>query len=114
LGSSIWSYTWRSGAAILCETRPETIIRSAWRGEERKTSAPKRATSYLGETIAIISIAQQASPNVSGQIEWPCAHATAFSTVVSMSLSSMSSTPSSRSKTLGPLRRISVRSELRP
>jgi hypothetical protein len=45
LGNSIWSYTWRSGADILCETRPDTIIRSAWRGDERNTSAPNRAMS---------------------------------------------------------------------
>ena len=45
LGSSIWSYTWRSAGAILCDTRPDTIIRSAWRGEERNTSEPKRAMS---------------------------------------------------------------------
>ena len=45
LGTSIWSYTCRSGADILCDTRPDTIRRSAWRGELRNTSAPKRAMS---------------------------------------------------------------------
>ena len=45
LGSSIWSYTWRSAGTILWATRPETIIRSACRGEERNTSEPKRAMS---------------------------------------------------------------------
>ena len=44
-GSSIWSYTCRSGAAILCATRPDTISRSAWRGEELNFSIPKRAMS---------------------------------------------------------------------
>ncbi len=38
-------YIWRSGAAILCATRPETISRSAWRGDERNASMPKRAMS---------------------------------------------------------------------
>src|SRR3954451_17796682 len=81
-GSSIWSYTWRSGAAILFETRPDTISRSAWRGEERNASMPKRAMSYREETIDIISIAQHASPKVSGHIDFVCAQATAFASVV--------------------------------
>src|SRR3712207_3875172 len=55
--------------AIFCERRPETIMRSAWRGLERKTSDPKRARSYLEAVEAIISIAQQASPKVTGQSE---------------------------------------------
>src|SRR5919197_4969784 len=59
-GSSIWSYTWRSGSANLWTTRPETIRRSAWRGEERNASIPKRAMSYRLEKDDIISIAQQA------------------------------------------------------
>jgi hypothetical protein len=96
----------------LCATRPETISRSAWRGDERKTSAPKRALSYRDETIDIISIAQQARPNVSGQIELPCAQCTALATVVSISLSS--SSPSSSSKTPGPFLGMRRRSELRP
>src|SRR4030095_6594491 len=56
-----------STGAILIETRPATIITSAWRGLARKTSAPNLATSLRGSVIAIISIAQQASPNVAGQ-----------------------------------------------
>ena len=32
--------------AILIDTRPDRISRSAWRGETRNTSAPKRARSY--------------------------------------------------------------------
>src|SRR5688572_1494898 len=57
----------RSTGAIFLETRPATIITSAWRGLARKASAPKRATSQRGAVIAIISIAQQARPNVAGQ-----------------------------------------------
>src|SRR6266542_4250883 len=68
--------------------------------------------SYRDETIAIISIAQQARPKVSGQIELPCAQATAFSTVVSISLSS--SSPSSVSNTPGPFPCQRTRSLFRP
>src|SRR5215212_6341648 len=57
----------RSTGAIFFETRPATIITSAWRGLARKASAPKRATSQRGAVMAIISIAQQARPNVAGQ-----------------------------------------------
>ena len=35
----------RRGAAILCVTRPDTINRSAWRGDDEKRSIPKRAMS---------------------------------------------------------------------
>src|SRR6266511_6375111 len=59
-------------------------------------------------------MAQQARPNVSGQMELPCAQATAFSTVVSPSIDSRSSTPSSRSNTLGPLVGQSRRSDFKP
>src|SRR5437773_9763183 len=55
--------------AIFCERRPATIIRSAWRGEGRKTSAPKRATSKRAAAMDIISMAQQARPKPSGQME---------------------------------------------
>src|SRR2546422_4359706 len=54
--------------AILMVTVPETIIRSEWRGEAQGTM-PKRSTSKRDANVAIISIAQQASPNVTGQIE---------------------------------------------
>src|SRR6185436_15458240 len=57
----------RSTGAIFRETRPETIITSACRGEARKTSAPKRARSLRELVAFIISMAQQASPNVAGQ-----------------------------------------------
>ncbi len=52
---------------IVLVTVPETIIRSAWRGDPRKTSAPNRAISNRLEAVQIISIAQQASPKPSGQ-----------------------------------------------
>src|SRR5215210_6602494 len=55
--------------AILRETRPDTIITSACRGLARNVSAPKRERSLRAETVFIISIAQQAKPNVAGQIE---------------------------------------------
>jgi len=57
----------RTGA-ILSVTVPATIMRSDCRGLGRKTSAPKRAISKRDVEDAIISIAQQAKPNVSGQI----------------------------------------------
>ncbi len=72
----------RSAGAIFRESRPATIIRSACRGEPRNTSAPKRAMSYREQLMAIISIAQHASPNVTGQIADRRAHCTIFSTVV--------------------------------
>src|SRR5213592_4233482 len=54
--------------AILMVTVPETIIRSEWRGEAHGTM-PKRSTSNRDANVAIISIAQQARPNVTGQME---------------------------------------------
>ena len=42
LGSIIWSYTWRSTGPIFWLTRPATIMMSAWRGDARNTSIPKR------------------------------------------------------------------------
>src|SRR5438552_308308 len=67
LGFGIWSYIWRRTGPILVETRPATIITSAWRGDGLNTSAPNRDTSKRDAAAAIISIAQQARPNVSGQ-----------------------------------------------
>src|SRR5207253_7000585 len=72
----------RSAGAILRDRRPATIIKSDCRGLPRNTSAPKRAMSYREQLIAIISIAQHARPNVTGQIEDRRAHCTIFSTVV--------------------------------
>src|SRR3954465_2657863 len=84
----------RSAGAILRESRPATIIRSDWRGLPRKTSAPKRATSYRLQLIAIISIAQHARPNVTGQIDERRAPWTIFSTlVVSTGISYSDSSP---------------------
>src|SRR6266542_4325371 len=57
----------RRTGAIFLETRPETIITSACRGLARKTSEPKRAKSLREDVAFIISIAQQARPNVAGQ-----------------------------------------------
>src|ERR1700741_3594833 len=54
--------------AILMVTVPETIMRSEWRGEAQGT-IPKRSTSKREAKVAIISIAQQASPKVTGQID---------------------------------------------
>src|ERR687895_666366 len=56
----------RSTGAIFRDTRPETIITSAWRGLARNTSAPKRARSFLDVVAFIISIAQHARPKVAG------------------------------------------------
>ena len=55
--------------AIFCETRPAIIIKSAWRGDGRKTSAPKRAMSKREALMDIISMAQQARPNDIGHSE---------------------------------------------
>src|ERR1700722_18305735 len=68
LGSGICSQTRFSTGDILSVTVPATIIRSACRGDGRKTSEPKRAMSKRDVVDAIISIAQHARPNVNGQI----------------------------------------------
>src|SRR5437867_7663615 len=73
----------RRTGPIFWETRPATIIKSAWRGDARKISIPHRARSYSAAPAAIISIAQQARPNVAGHIEFFLAQATALPTVVS-------------------------------
>src|SRR6478609_2149214 len=72
----------RSTGAIFRDSRPAMIMRSAWRGDARNTSAPKRAMSYREQLIAIISMAQQASPKVTGQMADFRAQWTTFSTVV--------------------------------
>src|ERR1017187_5253388 len=69
-GSGIWLYNRTTCGAIFFVTVPATIIRSAWRGEGRNTSAPNRARSHLAMEAAIISMAQQARPKPSGQIEF--------------------------------------------
>src|SRR6185503_8874085 len=67
LGSGICSQILRRTGIIFSEIRPETIIRSLWRGENRITSAPKRARSYREASVAMSSIAQQAVPKGIGQ-----------------------------------------------
>ena len=57
----------RRTGAIFQVTVPATIMRSAWRGDALKTSEPKRAMSYREVALAIISMAQQARPNMAGQ-----------------------------------------------
>src|SRR4030095_2590795 len=54
--------------AILMVTVPDTIMRSECRGEAQGTM-PKRSTSNRDANVAIISIAQHARPNVTGQID---------------------------------------------
>ena len=88
LGSGIWSYNRRSTGAIFLVTVPATISRSAWRGDARKTSAPKREMSKREAPVAIISMAQQASPNPIGHNEDWRAHVITLSTLVVMKLSS--------------------------
>src|SRR6185436_5038196 len=86
----------RSAGAIFRDNRPATIIRSDCRGLPRNTSAPNRAMSYRPQLIAIISIAQHARPNVTGQIDERRAHWTSLSTcVVSTGRSSIGDRPSS-------------------
>src|SRR5579863_4770084 len=82
LGSGICSHNWRITGAILLETRPAMIIKSLCRGEGRNTSAPKRAISNREAPIDIISMAQQARPNVIGQMELLRIQFTAESRVV--------------------------------
>src|SRR6266567_3476733 len=73
--------------AIFCETRPAIIIRSAWRGEPRNTSAPKRAMSKRDADMDIISMAQQARPKLMGQSDDLRAQFTAWSSLVKIRLS---------------------------
>src|SRR5215471_1193660 len=67
-GSGIWSYTRRTTGPIFKVTVPAIMIRSLCRGLGRKTPAPNRSISKRLAPVAIISIAQQASPKVMGQI----------------------------------------------
>src|SRR6202167_6800227 len=82
-GSGICSHNRRITGAILFDTRPAMIMRSLCRGDGRNTSAPKRAMSKRDAPIDIISMAQQAKPNVMGQIELLRIQLTAESSVVS-------------------------------
>src|SRR5712672_1987149 len=65
-GSGIWSYIRFTAGAIFSVTVPATIIKSLCRGLGRNTSDPNRAMSNRDVDDAIISIAQQANPNVIG------------------------------------------------
>src|SRR5215204_115323 len=91
-----------STGAILRETRPETIITSAWRGLARKTSEPKRARSWRESVVAIISMAQQASPKVAGQSEDLRAQLTSESSRVVMMSGSASAMKFSKPMTETP------------
>ena len=93
-GSDIWSYNRRSGTAIFQVTVPATIIRSDWRGVARKASIPKREISNLDIAVAIISNAQQASPNCIGNSEDLRAQFSKVSTEVTMMLRSLLSAAS--------------------
>src|SRR5204863_10030778 len=68
-GSGICSQSKRRRGAIFTETVPATIIKSAWRGLERKTSDPKRERSWCDWAAAIISMAQQARPYPRGHTD---------------------------------------------
>src|SRR3954462_15349555 len=54
--------------AILIVTVPDTIIRSEWRGDAHGTM-PRRSTSKRDAKVAIISMAQHASPNDTGHTD---------------------------------------------
>src|SRR5664279_4686252 len=82
LGSGIWSQMRFSTGAILSVTVPATIIRSDCLGLGRNTSAPKRAISKREVLAAIISMAQHASPKVSGQMDESRAQLNTWSTDV--------------------------------
>src|ERR1700690_1775790 len=72
------------------------IIRSDWRGEPRKNSAPKLEISYRDAPIEIISIAQHAKPKDIGQIELRRAQFTTLSSDanrIPSSLRKLSSSP---------------------
>src|SRR5437870_12469630 len=69
-GVAIWSHSRLTAPAILYTHVPATIITSHCRGENRITSAPKRAMSKRDAAAAINSIAQQARPIGIGQSEF--------------------------------------------
>src|SRR5271157_718281 len=69
LGSGIWLYKRTMVGIIFLVTVPDTIIRSLCRGEGRMISIPKRARSKRLAAVQIISMAQQARPNIIGQTD---------------------------------------------
>ena len=80
---------------------PATIIKSDCRGLGRKTPAPKRSMSKRDAPVAIISMAQQASPKVIGQSADLRAQLNTKSTVVVM-MPLEDSITSSRCLTINP------------
>src|SRR5262245_15034007 len=66
LGSGIWSQTLFMTGAIFRVGVPATIIRSDCLGLGRNTPAPNLSISKREAPVAIISMAQHASPNVMG------------------------------------------------
>jgi hypothetical protein len=66
-GSGIWSHTRLMTGAIFNVGVPATIIRSLCLGLGRNTPAPNLSISNRDAPVAIISMAQQARPNVIGQ-----------------------------------------------
>src|SRR5215469_11992321 len=65
-GSGIWSQTRFITGAIFSVGVPATIMRSDCLGLGRNTPAPNLSKSKRDAPVAIISMAQQASPNVIG------------------------------------------------
>src|SRR3990172_13314584 len=92
-GSAIWLYIRFTVGAIFQVRVPAVIIRSAWRGEARRISIPKRDISKRGPLAAMNSKAQQAGKQMAVQSEERCPQLMTASTVVSrmFSLSSFSS-----------------------
>ena len=90
LGSGIWSYSRRSTGAIFFVTVPGDNHEIGLAcGDARKTSAPNlRNVEALEAEVAIISIAQHASPKPIGQIEVWRAQLRILSRFVVMMLSS--------------------------
>src|SRR5262245_42216404 len=68
LGSGIWSESTLVRSAILSVSVPETMITSETRGVARG-AMPKRSRSARGPPVCIISMAQQASPNIMYQTD---------------------------------------------
>src|SRR5262245_62054231 len=68
LGSGIWSESTLVRSAILRVSVPETMITSETRGVARG-AIPKRSRSARGPPVCIISMAQQARPNIMYQTD---------------------------------------------
>jgi len=66
-GSGISAQRRTSGSAIFVVSVPATMSTSAWRGEARNGNIPQRSMSWRLVAVDIISIAQQARPERSGQ-----------------------------------------------